>query len=189
VHPNPTICHYRVIQIADNDIIRAKVILLGDEAVGKTSLVQSYIYNKFENSYKKTLGVDFLNHSLDIDGQIVDLIIWDIAGEAKFASFKKFYLSNAHGALFVFDSTRRETLTGLSEWVSDFEKYSPNTINIICSNKVDLPEKEVYIDETRAYAEIYKAVDSIETSAKTGKGVAEAFTKIARRILESHKIS
>jgi Ras-related protein Rab-7A len=174
-----------------------KVLLLGDPAVGKTSLVQAYIYKKFTTDYKKSLGVDFLSKKIILDddddgdegnGRAVELVIWDVCGEARFASFKKFYLSNAHGAMLVFDCSKRETLTGLSQWNEDFKRYSPDATTIMVSNKIDMPEKEVYLHEAKAYAEIYETTDCIETSAKEMLGVKRAFKLIARLVLEAYNL-
>ncbi|MFW9990733.1 MAG: Rab family GTPase [Candidatus Odinarchaeota archaeon] len=176
------------ISAPDVEVVRLKVLLLGDPSVGKTSLVRSYFYKEFTTDYKKSLGVDFLSRKIEVDGRTVELVIWDVAGEARFASFKKFYLSNAHGAMLVFDCTRRETLTGLSQWVNDFAKYSADATTLMVSNKVDLPEKIVYFDEAKAYAQIYGASDCVETSAKEMIGLEQAFKTIARQVLEAYNL-
>ncbi|MFW9991238.1 MAG: Rab family GTPase [Candidatus Odinarchaeota archaeon] len=162
-----------------------KLLLIGERAVGKTSLMRQYIENKFSDDYKGTMGADFLSKTIRQNEVVYNLQLWDIAGESKYTSFKKYYYSGAQGVLMVFDVTRRETLTKLYHWVENIDRYSPRAVKYLIGNKIDLKDKIVIRqDERMQFEPILGAIGSLETSAKTGENVEYVFLTMANKIRE-----
>ncbi|MHA1978951.1 MAG: Rab family GTPase [Candidatus Hodarchaeales archaeon] len=167
-----------------------KILLLGDGAVGKTSLILRFIENKFKEEYSVSLGVDFLTkkiHFIDEDGttRSVSLQVWDIAGQARHVSYSHLYLKGALGALYVFDLTRKETLDQIqNRWQIQALKASPKHIGILIGNKADLKRnRAISKSHLSQIAASMHVIDLIETSAKTGENVNEAFQRLTTEIL------
>lgn len=167
-----------------------KVLLLGDGAVGKTSLILRFIENKFREEYSMSLGVDFLTKTVKfIDTKdvqrTVSLQVWDIAGQARHVSYSHLYLKGALGAFYVFDLTRRETLLNMQErWQSQVLKVSPKCLSILIGNKADLKQERAFTSsQTKRIQKAMHVIDYVETSAKTGQNVNEAFQTMTTRIL------
>ncbi|MFW9993182.1 MAG: Rab family GTPase [Candidatus Odinarchaeota archaeon] len=161
----------------------AKILLLGDPSVGKTSLLRKFVYGSFTSDYTATLGVDFLTKVINNDNVTVNLAIWDVAGEAKFSSFKSMYYTGASGALLIFDLTRKTTLDNLSTWYADVKKYSPGAVTTVIGNKADL-QNQISNDTIN---EIIKAIIPsyryFTTSAKTGENVEDVFFYLTDKML------
>jgi len=162
-------------------------MLLGAGAVGKTSLINRYVKNRFSADYKITLGADFLSKKVSVtkdSGEIVEvnLLIWDIAGQSQFSSFKKFYFQGVHGSLLVFDLSREETLNPIQKWNEDVLEYSPNAVNVLIGNKSDLT-RNVSEKNIQKLGRKLKSKGFVETSAKTGEKVNEAFLSIIKSVL------
>nr|MDO8077631.1 Rab family GTPase [Candidatus Freyarchaeota archaeon] len=162
-----------------------KVILAGDGAVGKTSLIKKFVTGKFEKDYKMTLGTDIFSKVLDVNGTPVKLIIWDLAGQPHFKHVRSGFYLGAAGALLVYDVTRKSTLENLENWRSEMEKNSGDaSAVVVVGNKCDLDSlREVKTSEGEGYA---RRIDApfFETSAKEGNNVENAFEALARVIIE-----
>ncbi|MHA2296835.1 MAG: Rab family GTPase [Candidatus Hodarchaeales archaeon] len=177
-------------QIDSDFTLYFKILLLGEEAVGKTSLIRQYVEGSFDHDYKTTLGADFKSKTVLLDnypttGKRSKIImqLWDIAGKARLSSYKKHYFSDTAGVFLVFDATRRDTLTKLLGWVEDVNKYSPKVVKYLIGNKIDLnDEVVVHVEEMKQFETILEVARSLRTSAKTGENVEEAFTIISRMI-------
>jgi len=168
---------------------KLKVLLTGAAAVGKTSLVQRFIKNRFQANYKLTVGVDILTKDVEFrPGEIATLSIWDIGGQQRFEFIRSTFYKGAAGALLVFDLTREQTYTETRKWLTEIRQFAGEDIPFVfIGNKADLIEDVGLVidrDEARAYAENERSI-YIETSAKTGVNVDEAFTELTRRILDS----
>ena len=167
-----------------------KLLLLGDGGVGKTSLILRYVENKFKEEYSMSLGVDFLTKTIEfVDDQdvqrTVSMQIWDIAGQSRHVSYSHLYLRGALGAFYVFDLTRKESLLQIQDrWQSQVLRVSPKCLSILIGNKVDLKkQRTLTVAQTKRIRQAMHVIDYIETSAKTGHNVNEAFQTMATKIL------
>ncbi|MFW9947037.1 MAG: Rab family GTPase [Candidatus Odinarchaeota archaeon] len=168
---------------------KLKVLLTGAAAVGKTSLVQRFIKNRFAANYKLTVGVDILTKDVEFrSGEIATLSIWDIGGQQRFEFIRSTFYKGAAGALLVFDLTREQTYTETRKWLTEIRQFAGENIPfVLIGNKADLlADVGIVIDrnEASSYAEKEKSI-YIETSAKTGVNVDSAFTELTRRIIDS----
>lgn len=162
-----------------SSIIQKKICMLGDFAVGKTSLVQRYVYNLFSESYLSTIGVNISRKELTLsNGVLVRLLIWDLAANEKFNGTRASYLKGAAGALLVCDLTRPQTLQSLQKYYQRLREVIPQASVLMLGNKLDLiPKESQTINQIFITASEYKIPYSI-TSAKTGDGVENAFIKL-----------
>ncbi|MHA1731164.1 MAG: GTP-binding protein [Promethearchaeota archaeon] len=165
-----------------------KVIVCGDFMVGKTSLIRRFVENKFQDDYISTIGVDITKKSIPIGEKTqVNFIIWDIAGQtsAQMAAYRKRFYNGANSALLVFDKTRASTLEATSRWLGDIKKAVPERIPIILvGNKSDLVDKvEVTTESAQQKADELGGFHLIETSAKTGENVEDAFRYLAYKVV------
>lgn len=162
-----------------------KYIIIGDMAVGKSSLLNMFTDKKFVEDQPHTIGVEFGTRVVEINGKHIKLQIWDTAGQERFRSVTKSYYRGAAGALMVYDITRRQTFTHLATWLTDCRHLTnPHTVIMLIGNKLDKEEREVSYEEASRFAEENGLV-YVETSAKTGEGVEDAFLTTARKIYEN----
>jgi small GTP-binding protein len=159
-----------------------KLCLLGDGAVGKTSLVRRYVNDAFDDKYIVSFGTEVSKKSISVGDAQLDLMIWDILGQKTNESLHAAYYKGATGALAVCDYTRPETMRSLSSWVNGFRGVVGDMPVVILANKSDL-DKRFPLDEVVSLASSLKC-DVLETSAKTGLNVEVAFGSISRKILE-----
>ncbi|MVT66010.1 GTP-binding protein [Bradyrhizobium pachyrhizi] len=161
-------------------MLTAKVMLLGDMGVGKTSILYRLIYNRFEGQYKSTLGVEILSHDVAPadGGDPMRLVLWDTDGDFGTQIFDTVYVTGASAAIIVSDVTRPQTVTRMVELVRGFEERFPGRPYRALLNKIDLPEAA---GSAGAIAGLAKS--SIKSvSAKTGVGIAESFVELAQTI-------
>ncbi len=155
--------------------------MLGDFCVGKTSLVQRFVYNRFSENYLSTIGVNISRKELFFGERQVNLLIWDLAGSERLNGTRKGYLQGAAGALLVCDLTRPETIPSLLKYAQYLRESTPLAPVIIIGNKVDLILDGETSDQAIELAASLNAPHLI-TSAKTGNGVEQAFQKLAELI-------
>ncbi len=159
-----------------------KILLAGDESVGKTSLIRRLVKNEFAIDYKPTLGFEITSHSLQIKDISIALVIWDIAGQTCFQSVRRNYYKGSDGFLLVFNLANRISLRNLEYWAVEIKEMCPNAPLVILGNKSDLPDHKVTVAEMQKMTQKLGAVDSILTSAKTGQGVQDVFLLIGNAI-------
>ncbi|MFX0211707.1 MAG: GTP-binding protein [Candidatus Hodarchaeota archaeon] len=169
-----------------------KLVLLGESAVGKTSLIQRFVHNTFQHDLNLTIGVNLMTKVVMIDNSPVTLSIIDLAGQERFRKFQNIFYLGANAAIYVFDYTRPYTLEKLNRWQNDLFTGVHNEreiVQILIGNKVDL-KKHLLVDEKEIQRRAFElGCDRfIRTSALTGKHVDEAFTYIAAKLLENIKL-
>nr|MDO8114031.1 Rab family GTPase [Candidatus Sigynarchaeota archaeon] len=159
-----------------------KIIVCGDPAVGKTSTILQYTNKAFKRTYLPTVGVNLTEKALEHDGKLVNFIIWDIAGHAKFSSFRKQFYAGAHGAILVYDITDLASFRNIKGWVKDVKSVLAGIPVIVLGNKNDLEsERKVpFADLEQLGKEL--SVKTLEISAKTGENVIRAFELLAEQL-------
>ncbi|KAH7512030.1 ras-related protein RABC2a [Ziziphus jujuba] len=163
-----------------------KILLIGDSGVGKSSLLVSFISNTVDN-LAPTIGVDFKIKQLSVGEKRLKLTIWDTAGQERFRTLTSSYYRGAQGIILVYDVTRRDTFTNLSDvWAKEVELYSTNQdcVKILVGNKVDRDsERAVTREEGIALAKELGSL-FLECSAKTRENVEQCFEELALKIME-----
>ena len=163
-----------------------KCIVIGPGAVGKSSLVRRFVHDKFELSYKFTIGVDFLAKTVEYEkGRFAKLAIWDVGGQERFKVLRRSFYEGTHGAILVFDLSRVSTFHKMKNWLIDMRNLIEEKVPfIILGNKADLLSEVGEVinrNEPKQYAEAEESV-YIETSAKTGDNVEKAFVELTQRM-------
>jgi small GTP-binding protein len=165
-----------------------KIIILGTSGVGKTAIVQQLIDKTFSPSLQSTVGVEFKSWPYRTStGEDVKLNVWDTAGQERFRSVSKAYFRNAVGALLVFAIDSEQSYADLDGWLCDLrQSANPSAVILLIGNKSDLDTREVSEDQAREFA-VRHELDYLETSAKDGTGVEDAFVRLATRITDKVK--
>ncbi|XP_074714889.1 ras-related protein Rab-9A isoform X2 [Strix uralensis] len=167
-----------------------KVILLGDGGVGKSSLMNRYVTNKFDAQLFHTIGVEFLNKELEVDGRFVTMQIWDTAGQERFRSLRTPFYRGSDCCLLTFSVDDSQSFQNLSNWKKEFIYYAdvkePESFPfVILGNKVDIDERQVSTEEAQDWCRNNGNHPYFETSAKDATNVAAAFEEAVRRVLAS----
>ncbi len=161
---------------------KKKICLLGAFAVGKTSLVQKYVHSIFSDKYHTTVGVKIEKAQVDIEGDLVDLIIWDLHGEDEFQHVRLSHLKGSAGLIFVADGTRQATLATALNLKQIVETTMGPIPFMILLNKADLTDQ--WEIEDGGIGELKEqGIPVLLTSAKTGQAVQEVFEQITRKML------
>ncbi|XP_047658002.1 ras-related protein Rab-9B isoform X1 [Tachysurus fulvidraco] len=168
-----------------------KVILLGDGGVGKSSLMNRYVSDRFDSHSFHTIGVEFLNRDLEVDGRPVTLQIWDTAGQERFRSLRTPFYRGADCCLLTFAVDDAQSFHNLSAWKQEFVRYSdvrePERFPfVVLGNKVDKVEdgeRQVPEEEARAWCQENGHCPYFETSAKDDTNVSAAFEAAVREVL------
>ncbi len=161
--------------------MQKKICLLGAFAVGKTSLTRRFVTSIFSERYRTTVGVSIEKATVCVGDQSVDLIIWDLAGEDEFVVIRAAYLRGSSGYMLVTDGTRPETLHKAMDLQHRAEDMLGHVPFVLLMNKVDRSD-DWAIDDARQVSLAQLGWPIFQTSAKTGQGVKEAFTSLARQV-------
>ena len=167
-----------------------KVVAIGDSGVGKTSLIQMFEHLKFTESFKPTIGADFSNKEITINGRIVTLQIWDTAGQERYQSLGTSFYRGADCCLLVYDITNPQSFENLSKWKDIFLQKGlmtmPDTFPfIVVGNKVDIEaeNRQVSTISLSRFCQENGNMLFIETSAKDNTNVEKAFRYLAEKAI------
>ena len=167
---------------AEHDII--SLMIIGDQAVGKTSLLMRFTDDKFNSNIIGTAGVDFRRKQLSIEGKMVKIIVYDTAGHERFYKLSKNFYKHSKGIILVYDVTDKKSFDNLKNWISSIQENSDNNVDVlIVGNKIDL-EKSIPTEEGRKISINYNSI-FMETSAKTGENVEESFLTLLKNIIKN----
>ena len=175
--------------MTEKDILKYKILLLGPPAVGKTSLWCQFVKETFKEDYTETIGVQISVKELTFRNAVVMLNVFDIGGQARFKDLRKNFYQGTEGALLVFDLTREDTFYELEEWFTELNNVIGKEVPfLLIGNKSDLVKKKRKFkpDTAKSFTKMYKS-PYIETSAKTGDGVRDAFRELIVNIVSSHR--
>ncbi|MBP7272865.1 MAG: GTP-binding protein [Saprospiraceae bacterium] len=162
-------------------MIVKKVILTGSFGVGKTSLFNQFVFNKFDEKYLTTIGVKVNKKAIMVDDDEVSLLIWDIAGEVSQDKIPTSYFLGASAVIYVFDLTRPSTFKNLTKDLEYLRTLIPGVVTKMVGNKKDLLSDEAI----RAIANEIPQKWDIITSAKTGENVNELFQLVGKELVQS----
>lgn len=158
---------------------RYKLILFGNMGVGKTSLIERFVNDKFEEDYQSTMGYNVYEKRVIYNGTVISLMIFDVGGQEKFRRLRHFYARGANAAFIVYDLTDPASFTNVIVWKNDLHEFAGEIPFIIIGNKLDLNNRQVKKEEGLTLCSLLGAHAYYETSAKTGIGVEDAFYQIA----------
>lgn len=157
-----------------------KLVFLGDQAVGKTSIITRFMYDTFDSNYQATIGIDFLSKTLYLEDRTVRLQLWDTAGQERFRSLIPSYIRDSSAAVVVYDITNRASFLNTSKWIDDVRSERGNDVIIaLVGNKTDFNDRrQVSIEEGEEKARENDVI-FMETSAKSGWNIKALFRKLA----------
>lgn len=169
-----------------SDAFKFKIVVVGDAAVGKTSLIKRYTTDKFGKDYISTLGMQFSKYEEEVEGEKVELLLWDLAGQESFSALRDRFYTGSSGAIVVFSLSPEEleTYTHVAKWVSDVKEACGNIPIILFGNKADLVDQNALAISSdyatsdvhvKKFTQDHKIIDYYRTSALTGQDVKEAF--------------
>lgn len=161
-----------------------KVVVIGDTGVGKSCILMRYADDEFIESFISTIGVDFRFRTIQVLDKQIKIQIWDSAGQEKFRVITSAYYRSSDAIVVVYDVTLRESFERVKTWITDVHRYTQDVQIMIVANKCDRVDRCVSTQEGMALANELGA-EFIETSAKTGENINQAFENLAIRCLQS----
>ena len=175
----------RISEYQQNHKYIFRICLLGDSAVGKTSLLTRYCDGTFKEKYGNTIGVDFRVVTLKYENTITKIHIWDTAGQERFKSIAVNYFKNSHGFIFVYDISNSTSFNDVKNWIElAFANNKAANINLLVGNKCDLEsQRQVSVNEGEELAKA-KNFTFFETSAKENKDVKKMFEFFTYKLIQ-----
>lgn len=174
-----------------------KIVIIGDGGVGKTAIREQYLTKQFQSEYVLTVGADFAMRDEIVNGTSLRYQIWDLAGQQRFDGVREVYYKGALGALLIYDVTRPDSFFNTPKWIN--ELWTNNTRGripvIVVANKIDLREscdESISTEQGRLFTDRLNKLTSpegftchyVETSARTGINIQEAFSLLGRNIMK-----
>lgn len=167
-------------------LTKHKIVFLGDQGVGKTSLITRFMYNTFDTHYAATIGIDFLSKTMYLDDQTIRLQLWDTAGQERFRSLIPSYIRDSKVAMIVYDVSNKDSFDDIPRWCDYVRtERGDDVIMVLVGNKSDLPARVISTDEGEKLAKDLKFNLFMETSSKNGYGVKNLFKKVAKLLPNS----
>ncbi|XP_048744936.1 ras-related protein Rab6 isoform X1 [Saccostrea cucullata] len=163
-----------------NPLRKFKLVFLGEQSVGKTSLITRFMYDSFDNTYQATIGIDFLSKTMYLEDRTIRLQLWDTAGQERFRSLIPSYIRDSSVAVVVYDITNANSFQQTSKWIDDVRtERGSDVIIMLVGNKTDLSDKRQITTEEGERKAKELSVMFIETSAKAGYNVKQLFRRVA----------
>lgn len=163
--------------------IAIKVVIVGNGAVGKSSMIQRYCKGTFTKDYKKTIGVDFLERQIECDGEDVRLMLWDTAGQEEFDAITKAYYRGAQACVLAFSTTDRDSFDAAHTWKMKVEDECGEIPTVLVQNKIDLMDQSVVDPEEADLLARALGCRLLRTSVKEDVNVNAVFRHLAARCL------
>lgn len=165
-----------------NNMKKYKLVFLGEQGVGKTSLITRFMYDTFNPQYAATIGIDFLSKTMYLDDRTIRLQLWDTAGQERFRSLIPSYMRDSNVAVIVYDISNKKSFDAIDKWIEDVRlERGSDVIIAVVGNKNDLDnERRVTTDEAELKSKKLGASIFFETSTKSGNNVKLLFKKIAQ---------
>ncbi|UJR35737.1 hypothetical protein I4U23_028487 [Adineta vaga] len=165
-----------------------KIVIIGDSSVGKSNLLLRFTRNEFRLDTQSTIGVEFANKQLLIDGKRVKTQVWDTAGQERFKTVIPQFYRGSEGALVVFDLTKPNTFEHVSTWVEEVYRHTPSDLPIVLvGNKSDLTHERRISREQATDLARRLNLSYMETSALNASNVEQAFILLVSSIYEKNK--
>ena len=163
----------------DYQLFRQKIIFCGDAGVGKTSIINSFMSQKFQDEYEPSIGVDFFSKTVRYKDRLIKLQIWDSAGQEKFRSLIPNYIRGSSLIFLIYDISNKLSYEHIPDWIQFIKNVDNNGIIILVGNKIDLNDKrEILSEQAEKIAECFN-IPYIETSAKDGTNILLLFEELA----------
>ena len=160
-----------------------KIVFLGNQSVGKTSIIHRFIYDSFDDSYQATIGIDFMSQKMYVEDKIIILNLWDTAGQERFKSLIPSYIKDSAVAIVCYDVTSRDSFLSVDKWIEDAKALrDDDVLLILAGNKTDMADhRQVSTEEGKEYAEKMNLL-FFETSAKSGANIKVLFNELAKKL-------
>ncbi len=175
-----------------SDAFKFKIVIVGDAAVGKTSLIKRYITNTFEKDYISTLGMQFSKYEELVEGEKVELLLWDLAGQASFNTLRDRFYTGSSGAIVVFSLSPEEleTYDHVTKWLSDVKEACGTIPILLFGNKADLVDQNALATPNYQTSDVHvnqlaqdnNLIGYFKTSALTGQNVSDAFNTLIKKL-------
>ncbi|KAI3649710.1 hypothetical protein MP228_005342 [Amoeboaphelidium protococcarum] len=171
--------------------IDAKIVIVGSASVGKSSIAKRFVRNEYSGDRVATIGAALLTKTLNLQGNIINMQIWDTAGQEQYRSLTPLYYRNAMGAIAVFDASKPETITDLRYWLRQLAINQIPLVSIV-GNKCDLIDTDQQLDIVQSAKDCLRLEDDQKiyfTSALTGEGVEQIFLTLAQLICKKEGVT
>ena len=176
---------YSELNISTTNFKKYKVVFVGDQSVGKSSLIARYVYDTFDSESAPTIGVDFMVKSIYSSGQTYKIHFWDTAGQERFKSLVPSYVRDCHIAILVYDMTNVESFQNITTWYENIKQQRGDDIILgLIGNKLDKEGRVVTTSQGFQKAESIKAMFQ-ECSAKDGDNIKEFFKIVIGTLIDS----
>ncbi|XP_045177502.1 ras-related protein Rab-5C-like isoform X2 [Mercenaria mercenaria] len=167
-------------------IQNVKLVLLGDQGVGKSSIALRFVRGEFTENSEATIGAAFLTQTVNVSNVSIKFDIWDTAGQERYHSLAPMYYRGAQAAVVVYDITNTKTFQRAINWIKELKQQANSQIiMVLAGNKADMASEKRAIsrDEAQAFAEENNLIFT-ESSAKTGMCVGDIFMAVAQRLAQ-----
>ena len=170
--------------------MKIELITLGDQQVGKSSLLQRFSDDRYSGNYITTIGIDFKIKYLQIDGKNIKLLMWDTAGQERFRTMTMQYFNKADCVIFAYDCTSEESFNSMRHWIRQFESHTNGRTDIekvLVGNKSDMTDEKMIEAEQGAALAAEFGMNFYETSAKSGLNVQLVFSSLAQKVKDKRE--